>query len=219
MCLAGVLATFGLVSLAHAQRTFAPQDQNPHASQQLQHSQQQLSPDFVARFTDRLLTSFILTDNQGEILLSQLGEKKAQHEDVRNFARDMIKQHSEMDQKLRGKLGSEPHVAMRPAQGAAAVPVLPQLRFDPARTHYDMAQRKLSILQKELEPKQGADFDRAFMNAQLSAHIAMLAGLQTLAEHASPDLKPLVEEAQRHTQQHLDQARDILAKLDNPHAK
>jgi len=66
-----------------------------------------------------------------------------------------------------------------------------------------------------LREKQGAEFDHSFMHQQVVAHMAMLDTLKVTQKHASPNLRPVLQEGQQHAQQHLDQARQILEQLEN----
>lgn len=66
-----------------------------------------------------------------------------------------------------------------------------------------------------LKEKQGPKFDHAFMHQQVMAHMSMLDTLKVAGNHASPELKPTLDEATQHTQAHLDEAKQILEQLEN----
>jgi predicted outer membrane protein len=67
----------------------------------------------------------------------------------------------------------------------------------------------------DLKQKQGAEFDKCFMNQQIVEHMAMLDTLKVAQQHASQNLKPALQEAEQHTQQHLQMAKDIAKQLEH----
>src|SRR5688500_2334230 len=56
---------------------------------------------------DSQLASWLLVDNEGEVALAQLAEEKSENEDVKDFAKQMIKDHGEMINKLQKVAGSQ----------------------------------------------------------------------------------------------------------------
>lgn len=77
----------------------------------------------------------------------------------------------------------------------------------------EIAERCLTAAERELEGKDGAEFDMAFMGMQIVAHNRMLATLQAAQRHASPQMTGLLEEGIETTEQHLAQAREIVGNL------
>lgn len=79
--------------------------------------------------------------------------------------------------------------------------------------HADAGRRKVQLSQEMLSKHQGAEFDMAFMGEQLVLHNHMLAMLQAVQQHASPQLQQLVNQGIQTTEQHLNHARQIVEQL------
>lgn len=95
---------------------------------------------------------------------------------------------------------------------AAQSPVTGQYRGLMA-IHADAGRRKVQLSQEMLSKHQGAEFDMAFMGEQLVLHNHMLAMLQAVQQHASPQLQQLVNQSIQTTEQHLNHARQIVEQL------
>jgi len=73
-----------------------------------------------------------------------------------------------------------------------------------------MAEQCLQTAKRELDSKQPDEIDRCFMTHQVFGHTAMLDALTVLQNYASPELRPIIEEATQTTRQHLEQAKQLL---------
>lgn len=78
----------------------------------------------------------------------------------------------------------------------------------------EIARRCGELTQRELAAKQGAEFDKAYIGQQIVSHIDMLATLQTVQQHASSELQPMIQKGIQTTEQHLSQAKQIMQQLD-----
>lgn len=74
-------------------------------------------------------------------------------------------------------------------------------------------QQCLNLTQQELAEKQGVEFDKAYIGQQVAAHINMLAELRGSRNFASSELQPVIDEGEQMTQQHLEQAKQIMSQL------
>jgi predicted outer membrane protein len=93
--------------------------------------------------------------------------------------------------------------------GTAAAPRLDFVQLaEQSRTERD------NLLRSELERSKGADFDKAYLGQQILSNINMLAALRTFDTHASPQLKQVINQGIQDTQQHLDEARNLMAQLE-----
>ena len=79
--------------------------------------------------------------------------------------------------------------------------------------HQQVAQAMLDQQKQMLQDHQGADFDKAFMGSQIALHQAMLAKLQVYQNHVSDDARQILQQAAQETQQHLEQAKQIMRQL------
>ena len=71
----------------------------------------------------------------------------------------------------------------------------------------------VTLIEQKLDQEKGQDFDRCFVQGQIVGHIHMLATLEVARKQASPQLKPLLDEAVSVAQKHLSQAESLLGKL------
>jgi len=111
--------------------------------------------------------------------------------------------------------GAQPGATRRPARSADDASRgmrggNPVLMF-----HEEVTKQCTETTIAALKEKKGADFDHAFMHQQVMAHMSMLDTLKVAGNHASPELKPTLDEAAQHTQAHLDEAKQILEQLEN----
>jgi len=77
----------------------------------------------------------------------------------------------------------------------------------------DVDSQLLTLIEEKLGQKKGLDFDRCFIAGQIAGHIHMLAELEVARKQASPQLRPVLDEAATVAQKHLDQAESLLSKL------
>jgi len=71
------------------------------------------------------------------------------------------------------------------------------------------------VLMRELSSKQGADFDRCYLTGQMFGHVWVAEALKTFEQHASPQLKPILQEGLQATEQHLTHIKSLLARNEN----
>jgi predicted outer membrane protein len=74
---------------------------------------------------------------------------------------------------------------------------------------HQMAERAYSSIRQELSAKQGNQFDMAFIGCQMHEHASMIDTLHVLKPYASAQLQEVIAQAIPHTEQHLQQARQI----------
>ena len=86
--------------------------------------------------------------------------------------------------------------------------------LDPLRLKSEIARQCLTMTEQELREKQGADFDKGYMGCQIGGHVHMIASLTVAKNYASPQLRPVLEQAIGTAQHHLDEAKSIMGKLD-----
>jgi predicted outer membrane protein len=69
------------------------------------------------------------------------------------------------------------------------------------------------LVEQKLGQKKGEEFDRCFLQGQIIGHVRMMATLEAARNQASPQLKPVLEEALGVAQKHLSEAESLLNKL------
>lgn len=75
----------------------------------------------------------------------------------------------------------------------------------------EAAEKFVALTKSKLE--QSSDFDQAFLGAQVTAHIAMIAHLETFRSYASEELRPVIQESHTMAQDHLRQATELIEQL------
>ena len=153
------------------------------------------APGAAGAMTDPQILAQMSVSNGAEISSSQLAQPKARNQQVKDFARDMIAEHQAM-QGQADSLATRANIAPSPAQG-------------------DTLQQTLDRLREQLQGQAaGAEFDRMYMDMQVSSHegtLALLNNARGAAQNA--DLRALIDQAIPKVQQHLDRARQIRGAL------
>ena len=148
-------------------------------------------------WTDANVVNALTAVNQGEIDYSQLGVDKATNPSVKQFAQQMVKDHTTM---LDGVKSLTAKLAVTPA-----------------------VNKKVDDLQKENQKdiadlngkSAGKDFDHEFMEEQVDMHQEALDLLNDLdSKTTNADVKAAIAEAKPKVQAHLDQAKAIKDKVD-----
>jgi predicted outer membrane protein len=211
---------------------------------------------------DHYAASCAVTENENEVRIAQIAQKKAQNPEVKSFAEMLVKDHSAFLEKVRpfdtGAKGTRPIIGNlrksleerrgavgeerkttritnegRPADerdgqevvrdGAqpAARDGQPQMahgQFIPVRTLIqvkdEIAQKCLASVQKELQAKQGDEFDRCFIGMQIAAHQHMVDTLSVVQNHVSPELQQVFNEGVETSQRHLTEAKKLMETLE-----
>lgn len=73
--------------------------------------------------------------------------------------------------------------------------------------------RRTEATRSELEQKQGAEFDKAFVGCAIGAHMHMNAALEVIGQQGEGKLSQLAQQAQPTVQQHLDHAKQLMQEL------
>jgi putative membrane protein len=87
---------------------------------------------------------------------------------------------------------------------------------DWASVSSEICHRKQQMCLRELEQKQGAQFDKAYIGGQIGAHTAMAAELEVLSTVVGERLRPLLTKGLETTREHLKHAKSLMQELDGP---
>jgi putative membrane protein len=173
--------------------------------------------------TDWQIAEWISVDNQGEVALAEIAEQHASDKDVKQFAQQMVDEHTEFLQKLQRLTGvggakqaqdqANREQVQQPRQNQA-----PQGQFqqglDLIALKHQLGDQCRQSASRELERKEGAEFDMCYMGMQIGMHMQMLDTLKVMSRHASQELDQLIEEGEKTTESHLEHAKRIMASLD-----
>jgi putative membrane protein len=138
----------------------------------------------------------LLTKNKGEVELGKYAADHAKNSDVKEFAEQMVKDHSKVAEKLEQIVGSQEPNDRRSQIGR------------------EIDEQCLASLKKELADKSGKEFDACYIGAQIGGHIQMAATLTVISEHTSGQLKEVVSDARPTVDQHLARAKKLMNELD-----
>jgi putative membrane protein len=143
---------------------------------------------------------------QHEIEIAKFAESKAQSDEVREFAQQMVREHTPGCQAMQQKAG----------QLAADTPAQQQQGggLNWISIHKEIGQQCLANLKQELSEKQGIEFDKCFMGEQIGEHMKVIASLKVLRNHASSELRQDLDKELQMAQTHLQHAKQIVKQLD-----
>lgn len=144
------------------------------------------------KLSDAEIAAVEAAANQGEIAMAQLATKTTKNAQVKSFATMMVKDHTEADTKAK-KIAQT--AKMTPAENE----VSSKVKSDGEAT------------MTSLKSQKGAEFDRAYMDAQVKVHTDVLATIddRLLPNVQNAELKAHLQEVRGHVQHHLEKAKEI----------
>ena len=145
---------------------------------------------------DRQLAACLLTKNKGEVELGKFASERAKDRAVKDFAEQMVKDHSWVVDKLQQIVGSQQPNDRR------------------SQIDREIDEQCLASLKKELGDKSEKEFDACYIGSQISGHMHMAAALKVLSSHTSGQLNELVNEARPTVDKHLAHAKKLMDQLD-----
>jgi predicted outer membrane protein len=140
------------------------------------------------------IAACLLDHNKAEVELAKMAVEHSKNDDVKQFAEQMVKDHSQMVDKLQQFVGSHEPTDRR------------------SQIDRKINERCAESMRKELESKTGHEFDAAYVGSQIGGHMQMLAAVEVLSDETSGDLQSIVKEAKPVVEKHLKQAKDLMEK-------
>ena len=178
---------------------------------------------------DSRLAQCLTMDNQNEIALAEVAKQRSQDNEVKQFADRLIQDHTQFLQQLARFAGDQPAMAggqpgegrlnERTGQPAAAGQPGAMAQAQGGQPNFLalkqlIGQKALEMTKKELEKKEGVEFDKCFIATQIGNHIWALSTLEVFKDQQiSPDLRNVIEKGIQTTQEHLDHARKLADNL------
>jgi predicted outer membrane protein len=222
-----------VVSAAMAQNRNFDQQQQQQPQQQQGQFAEQGQPGM--NLSDRQIATWLSVENHGEIAAAQLAEQHAHNQQVKDLAREMVKQHTDYGQQLTRFAGgmaaagtSQP--GANQTAGQPANQTLTSSTTNPSGAPTGQAgmnqglnfvaviqqigQQCQQSLSRELGEAQGAEFDQCFVGQQIGAHRRMIDTLRVLRQYASPQLQQVLAQGEQTAQHHLDQYKQLLKTLE-----
>jgi len=90
----------------------------------------------------------------------------------------------------------------------------PQQGLDLVMLKHQLGEQCRQSASRELQRKDGSEFDKCYMGMQIGMHMQMLDTLKVMSRYASQELDQLIEEGEKTTESHLDHAKKIMASLE-----
>lgn len=165
------------------------------------------------------LAQLLIGSNRNEVDMSRFGQDRAQSQPVREFAKNMVVEHQDFVHKLEKAAAASGVGGPTPAAPGVSPPAgtvigQPGAASELVQVLQQIGDRQVAIIQRDLSNRQGIEFDQAFIGHELAAHFAMLAALQTAANHVTGQLQQVVNEGIQTTQRHIDHAQTIMQQLE-----
>jgi putative membrane protein len=150
----------------------------------------------ASSLTDEQILQLLHTANAGEIEQAKIAQRKSKNGQVKHFASMMVKDHTDADRKgqdVAAKLNNKP---------------MPSA----TNTKLESDARQMT---SSMSTRTGADFDQAYIDAQVKEHQQLLDLIDTqlLPSAKSADVKNVVQTVRPKVQSHLQEAQDIQRKL------
>jgi predicted outer membrane protein len=79
----------------------------------------------------------------------------------------------------------------------------------------ELGEKCLATAKRELEQKKGAEFDQCYMFQQVMMHHHAKDTMEVFKNHASPELRQLIEEGLETVEMHLEHAKKLAKKVDD----
>ncbi|MBV9568048.1 MAG: DUF4142 domain-containing protein [Hyphomicrobiales bacterium] len=142
------------------------------------------------------ILKYLQTVNHGEIADAKMALRRSKDADVKNFAKQMIKDHS-ANEKTMTNLAR--HLKVKPASGEATTSLMSEAK----------------TVDQELKSAKGADFDKAYIEAQAKMHgeVADAIENQFIPAASSDDMKSSLSETLSTVQNHQKMAQDLSSKM------
>jgi predicted outer membrane protein len=201
------------VALAQVQNPQPPQQ----PGQQQPGQQRAARPNTQVNLADSQLAGWLLVDNHGEVALARLAQQKATGDDVKKFATKMVEDHTKFIDRLQPFASEQARAqAGQPRNQAGTQPARPGGGLDIVELKQRLGQKCLESARIELEKKDGDKFDHCYAGQQAMMHMMMLDTLEVFRNFASPELRPVLEEGIRTTEEHLKEAKELAeSKMDH----
>lgn len=146
--------------------------------------------------TDEQILQIVHVANLGEVEQAKRAQQKAKNAKVKTFAGMMVKDHTDADVK-----GAD--LAKKNKLTPSDSPVSTMLKTDSEKTV------------EQLNAQTGADFDRAYMDAQVKAHQTVLdtIDVKLLPNVKNAELKTMIQAVRPKIEAHLKEAQEIQKSL------
>ena len=243
--IAALICGSGLIGgSVHAQvQVEAQPNQQPKVNVKVGEQRQQQGQG-QAQNADQTLASCVAIANQEEIAIAKFAQDKLKHEDAKEFAAMLVKDHQAFLQKLQKfapEASREGYLMDRASdtenrnskqessatekrqqkqttqrQDEQQVVAKPELNqsLDMLALQRELAENCIQSAKQKMSKKDDSEIDACFIGHQIANHEAMKNKLQVFERHASGELGQVLAAGLQTTEQHLKKAEEIMKKLD-----
>lgn len=192
------------------------------------------------RSADGELAACLIVDNEGEVAMGQMALQRAQNDDVKKFAQEMVEAHTQMIDKLKKFAGQGGAVnelsnatgAAQPDQAnainnqtaASATQTRPaagrEVQNNDGQLDHVALKRELGALckqtlEREFAQKSADEFDHCYMGQQIGAHLHAIDAMRVAQNHGSDQLRQVLDDGIRTAEKHLQHAKELEKRLDS----
>lgn len=191
------------------------------------------------RSTDQELAACLTIDNEGEVWMGKFAQQRAKNDEVKQFAEQMVKDHSQMIEKLQrfageGQAANNANAAPQnnqanqinnetaaaatrgqPARQPGARMQAQQGPLDHLAFKRELAEQCKQTLEREFSQKSASEFDHCYMGQQIGAHLHAIDVMKVARNHASPDLQAVLDEGIKTAEGHLAHAKELEEKTES----
>lgn len=142
--------------------------------------------------TDAQIEGILMAADTGEINAAKMAESKSKNAKVKDFARSMVKDHTDNDQKV-ASLSKKEKISADES--------------DLSRMLKDNAAKEAATL----KPLSGVDFDKTYIDAQVSDHETVLKTIDSslMPNAKNAELKALLQKTRTAVAMHLEHAKSL----------
>jgi predicted outer membrane protein len=171
---------------------------------------------------DAQLAQCLTGDNQGEITLGKLAEQRAKDKDVKQFAEKMVRDHEQFGQQLEkfareGERSTARTDNRRPTGATTATATGQPMEgrgLDLFAIHEEVGKKCLEMVESDLKQKDGGQFDKCYIGQQIAGHMHMIAEMEVLRSHVSPELASVLDKGVETAKSHLEEAQKLAKSLE-----
>ncbi len=190
--------------------------------------------------TDGYLAKWISVGQSSTVELSRFAESRATDPEVKRFATNMLADHQALMLKLAPFVKSMGRSGAIEAGAPSDLGRQPERRngdqnpadrpqddrsgrdagsreggdLDHAALFDELGRQCVLSSRKELETKQGAEFDRCYVGMMVMSHKIDNDALTVFQRHSTPEFRSVLADAQRKTEGHLSTAKDFMQRLE-----
>jgi predicted outer membrane protein len=228
-------------ALASAQQPAAPRQplrERQPIRENLRERVQQNAPQRVtanrpvdgANGNDRQIAECLAIGNEKEVALGTLAAAQTENPKVKQFAEQMVKEHSDLLAKL--EQHGAPRMAFSLDRGTGAKVTTESERTGAAtnadgnaqqtatrnasgnidfnKVHREIAQKCIDSAQREWKEHRGAEADMAYLGSQCVAHQEMIHAQQVLRPYASPQMQQVLDQGIASAESHLNHVKQLI---------